>query len=46
MAKIKICEKFKNKIINDSKAGLKHKSTCDKYSMNKSTVSKIIKKNS
>lgn len=44
MAKVKISEDFKTKIINDFKAGLKQKSICDKYSINKSAVSKIIKK--
>ena len=43
MAKVKISEDLKTKIINDFSVGLKQKTICDKYSMNKSTVSKIIK---
>lgn len=44
MARIKYCEDIKTRIINDFNAGLKQKIICKKYSMNKSTISKIIKK--
>ena len=44
MAKVRIFEVLKNKIIIDFKAGLKQKSICDKYSINKSAVSKFLKK--
>lgn len=44
MAKIKFCEELKLKIINDFYAGVKQKTICEKYSMNKSVISKIIKK--
>lgn len=44
MAKTTISEDLRLKVINDFNIGLKQKTICDKYSLKKSAVSKIIKK--
>lgn len=44
MAKIKYDMEFKSKIITDFKNGMKSKDIAEKYKINKSTLSKIIKK--